>query len=178
MSSTVNQAIKDIKVLSSLTKGLRALSDELDAVGGLEKLEREKQQRVDALSKEADGIQAKIDACTAECVRRSREADKLKADAFAYVEAEYETARKERAAAEVEIADMKAQAAAEIEAAKTDAGKDITAARQVKQEIDGQIQAARENLAALNAAADEAIARRDAANAELERLQNLFAPKP
>jgi hypothetical protein len=56
----ITQARKDIKFLVSLTKGLSALDDELERVGGLEKLEREIQGRVDALKSEEAGIGASL----------------------------------------------------------------------------------------------------------------------
>jgi chromosome segregation ATPase len=173
----ITQARKDIKFLVSLTKGLSALDDELERVGGLEKLEREIQGRVDALKSEVAGLDAKISACSSDCASRLREADQAKADAYVYVEGEYETAKRERAAARDDIANLKASALAEIAEIKVRADAELSEARKRLQEIDGQIVEAQSRCDALNTEADAAIARRDAANAEVERLQKLFGGK-
>lgn len=176
--SAISKGRKDIKFIISQARGLMELDEELERVGGLEKLEREIAGRVDALKNEADGLAAKIAACENVCAAKRKEAADIVWAAQANAEKIAEQARTDDDAAEQERAKLKAEALAEIEQAKRDAGDELTVLRRAWQKLDGEIVAARASLDEINAEAVAAEARRDAANAEVERLQKLFAPKP
>lgn len=121
------QAIKDIKYLASMTRGLSEFAEQLGEAATLETLVQTKQARIAELEQAERGIAGKIDACEAECAAKIRAAQSTASKTLAEADADRVQAARLKADAERLVAEARQEAEAIINKAKVDAREAVAA---------------------------------------------------
>ena len=115
------QAIKDIKYLASMMRGLTEFSDQLGEAATLETLLQAKQSRIAELEREESTIAQRVDACAADCTEKIRAAETKASQTIASADALRDEAGRLKGEAERLVSDARQEATGILAAAKTDA---------------------------------------------------------
>jgi chromosome segregation ATPase len=167
----LSEATQDMQMLGSMLRGLLALSAKTEQLSRLIGAEREMQERVDSLRREAepikeliasaDAAQRRLDGINAEIASHHAKADDERDEVIEAARVEAENVRKEgRAQADQHLSDARAAAAAEAEAHAVEARR--------RQETIGGLDT---EVAARNAEIARRQAELDRINGEIAKLR-------